>query len=123
MTLVRINAVRYQFSCQAGMVPTGVMVAECMLGRWTPDPVDLMCAANDCGDPAPANNVVIGSYSSTLAGSSVTFQCADGLVPSGVETAVCGNDGRWTPDPANHACSSSSTGVYDISMQLHCSLV
>ena len=114
MTLVRINATRYQFSCQTGMVPVGVMVAECILGRWTPDPADLTCAANDCGDPVPASNVVIEPYSSTLAGSNVTYQCMDGLVPSGEETAVCGNDGRWIPDPANHGCSNSPTGTCDL---------
>ena len=109
--LVNINATRYEFHCQAGMVPAGVMVADCVLGRWTSDPGDLMCVANDCGDPVPANNVVIEPYSSTLAGSNVTYQCADGLVPSGVETAVCGTDGRWIRDPTNHGCSNSSTGI------------
>ena len=71
-----------------------------------------MCALNDCGDPQPASGVVIGNYSSTLAGSHVIFHCAAGLVPSSVGTTVCGNDGRWTPDPANHGCANTFTGVY-----------
>ena len=117
--LTRVSATGYRFSCQSGlvpgMVPAGTMII-CKQGRWSPDPGDLMCALNDCGDPQLANGVVTGNYSSTLAGSNVIFQCAAGLVPTGVETAVCGNDGRWTPDPANHGCGNASTGMYHVNM-------
>ena len=82
VVLMRISVTEYRFSCQSGLVPTGVMMAMCKEGRWIPDPGDLLCAMNDCGDPQPADGVVIGNYSSTLSGSSIIFQCAAGLVPS-----------------------------------------
>ena len=105
-----------------GMVPAGTMIV-CKQGRWIPDPGDLMCALSNCGDPQQANGVVIGNYSFTLSGSNVTFQCAAGLVPTGVETTVCESDGRWTPDPANHGCGNTSTGVYYMSTCIVCTIL
>ena len=98
-------------------------MAICRQGRWSPDPGNLICAQNDCGDPQPANGVVIGNYCFTLSRSNVTFQCAAGLAPTGVETAVCGNDGRWTPDSTNHGCGNTSTGVYHMPTCIVCTIL
>ena len=68
---------------------------------------------SDCGMPAFAPGVAIVSSSSTNIGAVLVFQCTDGLSPSELIKAECDANGEWSPDPANHTCSntSSSTSV------------
>ena len=34
----------------------------------------------------------------------IVYQCEEGLVPEGRVEAMCGDDGRWSPDPTQHMC-------------------
>ena len=47
----------------------------------------------------------------------IHFWCNPGFVPTERMTAVCGADGRWTPDPADHRCICE----YHIKLQLYIS--
>ena len=44
------------------------------------------------------------SYTTTVEGSSVTYQCDVELLPEGVLTAVCMENGEWDPDLAGAGC-------------------
>ena len=71
----------------------------------------------DCGPPTPADSVIVEPpVSSTTAGSTFSFRCPEGLFPTTTHEAVCGADGQWRPDPANHNCVNAITGtaMYDI---------
>ena len=39
----------------------------------------------------------------------IVYQCKEGLVPEGRVEAICGVDGRWSPDPTQHMCSDTMT--------------
>ena len=52
-------------------------------------------------EPSLLNNATFGS--------TFSFRCAEGLFPNGTEQAVCGADGQWRPDPANHTCRNGSS--------------
>ena len=39
------------------------------------------------------------NYTITIEGSIATYQCCTGLIPVGVITAVCMENGEWAPDP------------------------
>ena len=66
----------------------------------------------DCGPPTPADSVIVEPpVSSTTAGSTFSFRCAEGLFPDTTHEAVCGADGQWRPDPANHSCVNAITGT------------
>ena len=39
----------------------------------------------------------------------IAYQCEEGLVPEGSVEAMCGADGRWSPDPTQHMCSEIET--------------
>ena len=39
----------------------------------------------------------------------IAYQCEEGLVPEGRVEAICGVDGRWSPDPTQHMCSDTMT--------------
>ena len=65
----------------------------------------------DCGLPITASGVTIRPFASTNIGSVITFQCEDGLIPQDVVAALCGMNGEWTPDPAQHRCSNTSLGT------------
>ena len=117
-------------SCSPGYVPSEVMSSTCQSdGSWEPDTADFSCTAGayivwsmhnyfvhvsynishctvDCGTPTLAANVTVEPSlpNNTTFASTFSFRCAEGLVPNGTEQAVCGADGQWRPDPANHAC-------------------
>ena len=50
--------------------------------------------------------IVNGSvnYTTTVKGSNATYQCDTGLIPVGVVPAVCMENGKWTPNPADAGC-------------------
>ena len=39
----------------------------------------------------------------------IAYQCEEGLVPKESVEAMCGDDGRWSPDPTQHMCSEIET--------------
>ena len=55
------------------------------------------------------DGVVIHSYTTTYEGSSITFTCADGFLPSDIITANCTGQGQWSTDPATYMCTTTST--------------
>lgn len=69
-----------------------------------------MYLAIDCGRPSLNMNVST-TYNSTLLDSRLTLTCAEGLIPSGEQTAQCLSNGRWTPNPADFTCKSASEGI------------
>ena len=74
---------------------------------------DSLVNTTDCGPPAPADNVVVEPLRpNTALGSTFSFHCAEGLFPNTTHEAVCGADGQWRPDPANHNCVNGSVGLY-----------
>ena len=53
---------------------------------------------------APSNGV-LGPVTSRAEGSTVTFQCNDGFIPTGEMTTTCMADMTWNPDPGSVVCS------------------
>ena len=52
------------------------------------------------------------NISSANEGAVIMYECMSGFQPQETITAVCGRDGRWSPDPALHNCIGQD---YDIS--------
>ena len=60
----------------------------------------------DCGEPSVAIGVEVISLLSTIEGSEIMYQCGSGFHPQAmVITAVCGNNGLWSPDPTLQNCT------------------
>ena len=62
-----------------------------------------------CGTPRPPSNgsVNLGNQSLPYAGTTVTFQCNDGLFPNDARNTTCtdmSGMGEWVPDPADLDC-------------------
>ena len=111
------------FQCSPGFVPSQQIVSVCAANNsWTPDPAELLCRGTqiyhdcltsftsghlsypaDCGIPI----IVDGSlkYTTTVEGSTATYQCDMGFVPEGVMTSICMESGEWAPDPAEVECT------------------
>ena len=72
----------------------------------------LNCVAN-CSSPSTASGVVIEPYSNTTEGAMIYHNCdfEQCLLPNERLMAVCGSDGRWSPDPTNHICNRSNYGI------------
>ena len=68
---------------------------------------DLFPPAN-CSDSTSPVDGFIDPYQNTTEGAEIFFRCNPGFVPARNMTAVCGADGRWTPDPADHVCTCKS---------------
>ena len=57
-----------------------------------------------CGAPPTLATGVTGEYNGTTVSSVVIYQCQQsGFIPS-APTSVCGEDGRWSPDPSQVVC-------------------
>ena len=41
----------------------------------------------------------------------IAYQCEEGLVPEGRVEAMCGVDRRWSPDPTQHTCGTTTTAT------------
>ena len=49
---------------------------------------------------------MIGDYNTTTVSSVIVYQCQqEGFAPS-VSSSVCGEDGRWSPDPTQVVCAA-----------------
>ena len=58
-----------------------------------------------CGTPSFAGRVDVEPVTNTTLGSEIAYRCQSGLLPEGNITSVCGEDGRWNPDPATLLCA------------------
>ena len=61
-----------------------------------------------CRQPVIPGNGSIEAYQNSLEGVEIFFKCNPGFVPAGRMRAVCGDDGRWNPDPATLVCTSET---------------
>ena len=59
----------------------------------------------NCSDPTSPMEGSIDAYQNTTEGAEILFMCNPGFIPAGRMRAVCGADGRWNPDPADHRCT------------------
>ena len=58
----------------------------------------------DCGGPTPASGVTVLEPHTTTVSSVIVYQCQQsGFAPS-LPSSVCGEDGRWSPDPSQVVC-------------------
>ena len=57
------------------------------------------------------------NYTTTVEGSTATYQCDVGLVPVGVITAVCMENGEWVPDTAGVECRLPGQGMCAVKCQ------
>ena len=62
-----------------------------------------------CGSPQPpsSGSVNFGNQSPYVQGTTVNFQCDDGLFPNGTMTTTCRNmsgRGEWDTNPADLTC-------------------
>ena len=62
-----------------------------------------------CGIPVIVNGAV--NYTTTVEGSTATYQCDTGLIPEGAVTAMCMENGEWAPDPARVGCRLPDRGM------------
>jgi len=63
----------------------------------------------DCGDPNNASSEVIVQYTSTRVNSVIFYQCRQsGFAPSNL-SAVCMENGEWSPDPSQVVCRMVTT--------------
>ena len=67
----------------------------------------LIALLGECSRPPVAGDgVVIHNYTTTFEGSSITFTCEDGFLPSDIIAATCTEEGHWSTDPATYMCTS-----------------
>ena len=68
----------------------------------------LLLFSVSCRQPVIPGNGSIDPYQTTLEGAEIFFKCNPGFVPAGRMRAVCGDDGRWNPDPATLVCTGET---------------
>ena len=66
--------------------------------------IDYYYCIGECGPPVAGDGVVIHKYTTTFEGSSITFNCEDGLFPNVTITATCTREGYWRTDPTTYMC-------------------
>ena len=72
-----------------------------------------------CGAPLFPPNSTNTTVSGTTVGAMATFQCEEGLIPSGPTTSTCTDTeigGQWLPNPADTQCAVSTTTGGDVSL-------
>ena len=69
----------------------------------------IFMSIGDCGKPVAGDGVMIHPYTTTYEGSSITFTCEDGFLPSDNIIANCTGEGHWTTDPVTYTCTATST--------------
>jgi len=68
-----------------------------------------------CGEPIPPSGVFIENFQSAAEGSTITYSCSPGLVPT-AQISVC-TSLTWRPDPATLECREplpGETGIFMI---------
>ena len=62
-----------------------------------------------CEAPTPANGVTVLQPHSNVVNSEIVYQCEElGFSPSS-NSSLCGEDGRWSPDPSEVICRMMNT--------------
>ena len=56
-------------------------------------------------------------FNSTTVGSKIFYQCQSGFLPVGRRTLLCGEDGRWNPEPQDLCTGKRLTSYL---LMLHC---
>ena len=120
------------FQCMPGFQPQENITTLCgSNGLWSPDPTLHNCTGKrceislilvhhyficvvDCGVPVfPSSGTVNAETNATTEGATVSFECEEGLLPSGSNSTniQCRNSndmgrdiGQWIPDPATLVC-------------------
>ena len=64
-----------------------------------------------CGDPSSPVNGRVGRPSGSGLGSTVSFQCSEGLSPPWVMNSTCNINGTWSPNPGELICTSPDVGT------------
>ena len=54
--------------------------------------------------------MAVEPFSSTIVNSEIFYQCQTGLLQEGRGTLLCGEDGRWNPDPQG-LCTGKDQGL------------
>ena len=68
-----------------------------------------------CTAPSPPVDGFLSPFSATNEGAEVVYCCDAGFQPQGNNTAVCGSNGVWRADPAQHQCRGECMRV-DVSV-------
>ena len=67
-----------------------------------------------CEDPTPPSGVTVVQPHNTTVSSVIIYQCQQsGFTPS-VPSSVCGEDERWSPDPSQVVCVTSTGMLMEI---------
>jgi len=53
-------------------------------------------------------------FNNSKVSSEIFYQCQPGPSLEGRMTSVCGEDGRWSPDPSQVGCIITSAGIWGI---------
>ena len=64
-----------------------------------------------CGDPSSPVNGRVGRPSGSGLGSTVSFQCSEGLSPPWVMNSTCNINGTWSPNPGELICTNSNVST------------
>ena len=104
------------YTCSEGFQPGSVQTSVCAdNGQWDPNTTLHTPNCNfihtvDCGVPLFPPNSTNTIVSGTTVGAMATFQCEEGLIPSGPTTSTCADTeqtdtpGQWLPNPADTQC-------------------
>ena len=59
-----------------------------------------------CSPPVVSPNVTVDGYSNGVEGSQISFSCQSGLEPSESFVSTCISSEIWSPNPAEHNCTT-----------------
>ena len=71
----------------------------------------LLYVTGGCAAPSPPVDGFLSPFSATNEGAEVVYGCDAGFQPRGSNTAVCGSNGVWRADPAQHRCTGECVRV------------
>ena len=75
-----------------------------------------------CGAPSFSCGVIVELFSSTINNSEIFYQCQPGFLPEGRRILLCGEDGRWSPDPQG-LCIGKQACKRLFCLYFHCSVL
>ena len=57
-----------------------------------------------CEDPTPPSGVSVVQPHTTTVSSVIVYQCQQSEFAPSLPSSLCGEDGRWSPDPSKVVC-------------------